>query len=102
MLCIHGIVSVSFYIRRKPPSPELLPRREAGSKPEALSNGKWSGPSPSHDPQDLNFGTLSPKSPDFDDMEEDNQTDILDLDRRFVVLILSPQICSEDFYILFH
>ncbi|KAL9314179.1 hypothetical protein ACSQ67_019631 [Phaseolus vulgaris] len=67
--------------KRKPPSPELLPRREAGSKPEALSNGKWSGPSPSHDPQDLNFGTLSPKSPDFDDMEEDNQTDILDLDR---------------------
>ncbi|QCE13860.1 DDT domain-containing protein DDR4-like [Vigna unguiculata] len=67
--------------KRKPPSPEAIPRREPGSKPEALSNGKWSGPSPSHDPQDLNFGTLSPKSPDFDDMEEDNQADILDLDR---------------------
>ncbi|KAG5049766.1 hypothetical protein JHK85_010869 [Glycine max] len=58
---------------------ELIPRREAGAKHAALTNGKWSGPS--HDPQDLNFGMPSPKSPDFDDMEEDNQTDMLDLDR---------------------
>ncbi|KAL2639459.1 hypothetical protein GLYMA_06G188600v4 [Glycine max] len=65
--------------KRKPPSPELIPRREAGAKPEALTNGKWSGPS--HDPQDLNFGMPSPKSPDSDDMEEENQTDMLDLDR---------------------
>ncbi|KAG5035533.1 hypothetical protein JHK87_010443 [Glycine soja] len=65
--------------KRKPPSPELIPRREAGAKHAALTNGKWSGPS--HDPQDLNFGMPSPKSPDFDDMEEDNQTDMLDLDR---------------------
>ncbi|KAH1126612.1 hypothetical protein AAZX31_06G179900 [Glycine max] len=65
--------------KRKPPSPELIPRREAGAKPEALTNGKWSGTS--HDPQDLNFGMPSPKSPDSDDMEEENQTDMLDLDR---------------------
>ncbi|KAH1254833.1 DDT domain-containing protein DDR4 [Glycine max] len=70
---------IFFIIRRKPPSPELIPRREAGAKHAALTNGKWSGPS--HDPQDLNFGMPSPKSPDFDDMEEDNQTDMLDLDR---------------------
>lgn len=77
-----------FIIRRKPPSPELIPRREAGAKPEALTNGKWSGTS--HDPQDLNFGMPSPKSPDSDDMEEENQTDMLDLDRRFVVLFFLP------------
>ncbi|KAK7411496.1 hypothetical protein VNO78_02930 [Psophocarpus tetragonolobus] len=66
--------------KRKPPSPEpTIPRREAGAKPEALTNGKWSGTS--YDPQDLNFGTPSPKSPDFDDMEEENQMDMLDLDR---------------------
>lgn len=88
LLCTHSIVYVFLFIRRKPPSPELIPRREAGAKPEALTNGKWSGPS--HDPQDLNFGMPSPKSPDFDDMEEDNQTDMLDLDRRFVVLFFLP------------
>lgn len=82
----HSIASVSFIIRRKPPSPEPIPRREAGAKPEALTNGKWSGPS--HDPQDLNFGMPSPKSPEFDDMEEENQTDMLDLDRRFVLFFL--------------
>ncbi|KAL2340833.1 hypothetical protein Fmac_008773 [Flemingia macrophylla] len=53
-----------------------ITKREAGVKPEGLTNGKWSGPS--HDPQDLNFGLPSPKSPDFDDMEEENETDMLD------------------------
>ncbi|TKY73437.1 Cat eye syndrome critical region protein 2 [Spatholobus suberectus] len=65
--------------KRKPPSPEPIPRREAGAKPEALTNGKWSGPS--HDTQNLNFGMPSPKSLEFDDMEEENQIDMLDLDR---------------------
>nr|KYP37808.1 hypothetical protein KK1_040985 [Cajanus cajan] len=66
--------------KQKPPSPEPIPRRETGVKPEGLTNGKWSGPS--HDPQDLNFGMPSPKSPDFDDMEEENETDMLDRSNR--------------------
>ncbi|KAG5032095.1 hypothetical protein JHK82_015685 [Glycine max] len=79
LLILHSCSSFWLFLIRKPPSPELIPRREAGAKPEALTNGKWSGPS--HDPQDLNFGMPSPKSPDSDDMEEENQTDMLDLDR---------------------
>ncbi|KAG5046307.1 hypothetical protein JHK86_015713 [Glycine max] len=79
LLILHSCSSFWLFLIRKPPSPELIPRREAGAKPEALTNGKWSGTS--HDPQDLNFGMPSPKSPDSDDMEEENQTDMLDLDR---------------------
>ncbi|XP_027365773.1 DDT domain-containing protein DDR4-like [Abrus precatorius] len=67
--------------KRKPPSPEpILGRREAGAKPEALTNGNWSGPS--HAPQHLNFDMPSPKSPDFDDVEEENQNDALDRSNR--------------------
>lgn len=77
-----------FLIRRKQPSPEPMPRREAGAKPETLTNGKWSGPS--HASQHLNFGMPSPESPGFDDMEEENQTDALD--RRYAI-IFCLQIC---------
>ncbi|XP_061373483.1 DDT domain-containing protein DDR4-like isoform X2 [Gastrolobium bilobum] len=66
--------------KRKQPSPEPIPRREAGAKPEALTNGKWSGPS--HASQHLNFDVTSPKSSDFDDVEEDHQTDTMDRSNR--------------------
>ena len=66
-----------FCVRRKQPSPEPQHRREFG-KPEASANGKWSGPS--HAQHD-NFSAPSPTSPDFDDGQEDNKTD---LDRRCV------------------
>lgn len=61
-----------------------MPRREPVARPEALTNGKWSGLS-SHAPQHLNFDTPSPKSPDSDYDEEEYKTDMLD--RRCVVLV---------------
>ncbi|XP_030937785.1 DDT domain-containing protein DDR4 [Quercus lobata] len=64
--------------KRKQPSPEPLHRREFG-KPEASANGKWSGPS--HAQHD-NFSAPSPTSPDFDDGQEDNKTDLDRSNRR--------------------
>lgn len=40
-------------------------------KPEASTNGKWSGPS--HAPQHVSFSALSPKSPDYDDADDYNK-----------------------------
>ncbi|KAF7838400.1 DDT domain-containing protein DDR4-like isoform X1 [Senna tora] len=65
---------------RKQPSPEPVPKRELVEKPEALTNGKWSGPS--HAPHSLGFGMPSPKSPDFDDAEEEYKSDALDRSNR--------------------
>lgn len=83
---LMAYVSVSSFIRRKQSSPEPIHRREAGPKPEALTNGKWSRPS--HSSQHLNFSMPSPKSPDFDDVEEENQIDAFD--RRCVVFLFLP------------
>lgn len=42
-------------------------------------NGKWSGPS--YVFQNSNFSALSPKSPDYDDVDEDDMSE--QLDRRY-------------------
>ena len=55
-------------------------------KPEASSNGKWAGPS--HAPQNVSFSALSPKSPDYDDADEDNKSD--QMDRRCALLPVCP------------
>ena len=68
-------VSVSCFVRRKQLSPEPMNRKEV-AKPEALTNGKWSGPSNS--PQNLNFQMSSPDSPDYDDAEEDHKSEPID------------------------
>ena len=75
----HGIsISLSFFtiFRRKPPSPEPVHRREGFSKPEASTNGKWSGPS--HASQHGTFSAASPNSLDYDDMDEDHKSEALD------------------------
>ncbi|XP_016203141.1 DDT domain-containing protein DDR4 isoform X1 [Arachis ipaensis] len=64
--------------KKKQPSPEPIPRREAGVKPDALTNGKLSGPSYASQHQ---FSMASPKSPDFDD-EEEHERDMLDRSNR--------------------
>lgn len=69
-----------YYVRRKPPSPEPNHRRETAIKLEPSANGKWSGPS--YPPQNSNFSALSPKSPDYDDADEDDQLSE-QLDRRY-------------------
>ncbi|XP_054805870.1 DDT domain-containing protein DDR4-like [Prosopis cineraria] len=66
--------------KRKQPSPEPITRREVGEKPEALTNGKLSGPS--HAPQHLSFGMPSPNSPDIDDDEEELKSEPLDRSNR--------------------
>ncbi|KAF3437102.1 hypothetical protein FNV43_RR19855 [Rhamnella rubrinervis] len=66
--------------KRKQPSPEPLQRREIGMKPEASTNGKWSGPS--HAPQHVTFSAVSPKSPDYDYVDEDNKSDQMDRSNR--------------------
>ncbi|GLT25863.1 hypothetical protein SLA2020_009650 [Shorea laevis] len=53
--------------KRKPPSPEPVPRREV-IKPEASANGKWTGPSHVFEHDD--FNALSPKSPEEDYIDE--------------------------------
>jgi hypothetical protein len=70
--------SLSFFtfFRRKPPSPEPVHRREGFSKPEASTNGKWSGPS--HASQHGTFSAASPNSLDYDDMDEDHKSEGLD------------------------
>lgn len=79
---LMAYISVSSFVRRKQPSPEHMPRRESVAKLEALTNGKWSGPS--HTPQHQNFGMPFPKSPDSDD-DEEYLTDTLD--RRWAIFV---------------
>lgn len=75
--------------RRKQPSPEPTNRREgAFIKPEASANGKWS--ELLHASPYTGFSAVSPGSPDFDDMDDDQKPETLD--RRYV------KICS---YIIF-
>ncbi|KAH7528524.1 DDT domain-containing protein DDR4 isoform X2 [Ziziphus jujuba] len=57
--------------KRKQPSPDPLQRRDGVVKPEASTNGKWSGPS--HATQHVNFSALSPKSPDYDYADDYNK-----------------------------
>ncbi|KAL3575242.1 hypothetical protein D5086_023343 [Populus alba] len=66
--------------KRKPPSPEPVHRREGFSKPEASTNGKWSGPS--HASQHGTFSAASPNSLDYDDMDEDHKSEALDRSNR--------------------
>ncbi|GAV66713.1 DDT domain-containing protein [Cephalotus follicularis] len=68
--------------KRKPPSPEPIQRREGFVKPEASTNGKWSGSS--QDSQQVNFSVLSPKSLDYDDyFDDEHKPESLDRsDRR--------------------
>ena len=63
--------------RRKPPSPDPLNRRDV-SKPEPSANGKLSGPS--HASEQENYNLLSPKSPEYDDFDDNKSGE---LDRRY-------------------
>ncbi|KAK9278722.1 hypothetical protein L1049_028298 [Liquidambar formosana] len=68
--------------KRKQPSPEPAVRREV-VKPEASTNGKWSGPSQA--PQNVSFNALSPKSPDladYDEIDEDHKSEAMDRSNR--------------------
>ncbi|XP_022921483.1 DDT domain-containing protein DDR4-like isoform X2 [Cucurbita moschata] len=78
--------------KRKPPSPEPNHRREAAVNLEPSANGKWS--SPSFASQNFNFSALSPKSPDYDDVDEDHMSEQLDRRRR-----QRPQRYSEKDYV---
>ncbi|XVE54875.1 hypothetical protein DITRI_Ditri03aG0117600 [Diplodiscus trichospermus] len=64
--------------KRKPPSPEPLNRRDV-SKSEASANGKPSGAS--HASEQENYDLLSPKSPEYDDFD-DNKSGELDRSNR--------------------
>ncbi|GKU88744.1 hypothetical protein SLEP1_g2973 [Rubroshorea leprosula] len=64
--------------KRKPPSPEPVPRREV-IKPEASANGKWTGPSHVFEHDD--FNALSPKSPEEDYIDE-HKPETLDRSNR--------------------
>ncbi|KAK4257138.1 hypothetical protein QN277_006766 [Acacia crassicarpa] len=66
--------------KQKQPSPEPASRREMVGKHETLSNGSRSGPS--HTSEHLNFSMPSPKSPDFDDAEEEHKSELLDRSNR--------------------
>ncbi|XP_022768134.1 DDT domain-containing protein DDR4-like isoform X2 [Durio zibethinus] len=64
--------------KRKPPSPDPLNRRDV-SRPETSANGKLSGPSPASEHE--NYNLLSPKSPEYDDFD-DNRSGELDRSNR--------------------
>ncbi|XP_057952518.1 DDT domain-containing protein DDR4 [Malania oleifera] len=66
--------------KRKQPSPEPNARREVVPKPEASSNGKWGDPA--HNFEHLSFSAPSPKSPDYDDVDEENKSEQLDRGTR--------------------
>ncbi|KAJ6375646.1 hypothetical protein OIU77_000594 [Salix suchowensis] len=66
--------------KRKPPSPEPVHTREGFAKPEASTNGKWSGPS--HTSQHGTFSAASPNSLDYDDMDEGYKSETLDRGNR--------------------
>ncbi|XP_011028681.1 PREDICTED: uncharacterized protein LOC105128629 [Populus euphratica] len=66
--------------KRKPPSPEPFLRREGFAKPEASTNGELSGPS--HTSQHGTFSAASPDSLEYDDMDEDRKSEMLDRGNR--------------------
>ncbi|KAJ6676776.1 DDT DOMAIN-CONTAINING PROTEIN DDR4 [Salix viminalis] len=66
--------------KRKPPSPEPFSRREGFAKPEASTNGELSGPS--HTSQHGTFSAASPDSLEYDDMDEDQKSEMLDRSNR--------------------
>ncbi|XP_056175154.1 DDT domain-containing protein DDR4 isoform X2 [Syzygium oleosum] len=79
--------------RRKQPSPEPTNRREgAFIKPEASANGKWS--ELLHASPYTGFSAVSPGSPDFDDMDDDQKPETLDRRQR-----RRPQRYSEKDYV---
>ena len=61
-------------IRRKQPFPE--PTRREFIKHDTSTNGKWD--SPSEFTQDVSFNTQSPKSPDFEDTDDDQKNEPLE------------------------
>ncbi|KAI5562507.1 hypothetical protein BDE02_15G057700 [Populus trichocarpa] len=66
--------------KRKPPSPEPFHRREGFAKPEASTNGELSGPS--HTSQHGTFSAASPDSLEYEDMDEDHKSEMLDRGNR--------------------
>lgn len=67
--------------KRKQPSPEPINRREgAFIKPEASTNGKWS--ELLHASPYTDFSAVSPGSPDFDDIDDDQKPETLDRRQR--------------------
>ncbi|KAJ8753524.1 hypothetical protein K2173_022765 [Erythroxylum novogranatense] len=66
--------------KRKPPSPEPIQRRDEVARPEAITNGRWSGPS--HTSPHGTFSMTSPNSPEYDDFGEDHMLDPLDRSNR--------------------
>ncbi|KAF2316012.1 hypothetical protein GH714_040807 [Hevea brasiliensis] len=66
--------------KRKPPSPEPIYRREVIIKPEASTNGKWTGPS--HSSEQGSFCLTTPNSPGYDDIDEGDKPELLDRSNR--------------------
>ncbi|XVF12018.1 hypothetical protein REPUB_Repub08aG0078600 [Reevesia pubescens] len=65
--------------KRKPPSPDPFSRRDV-AKPEPSANGKLSGPS--HGSEQVNYNLLSPKSPEYDDFDDDKSGELDRSNRR--------------------
>ncbi|KAK6249904.1 hypothetical protein QUC31_007377 [Theobroma cacao] len=65
--------------KRKPPSPDPLNRRDV-AKPEPSANGKLSGPS--YAAEQDNYNLLSPKSPEYDDFDDNKSGDLDRSNRR--------------------
>ncbi|XAR65434.1 hypothetical protein NMG60_11009563 [Bertholletia excelsa] len=66
--------------KRKQPSPEPNIRREAAAKPDAVTNGQWNGPYQT--PQNAPFDMPSPMSPDYDEIDVDHKSEVLDRSNR--------------------
>ncbi|XP_059643655.1 DDT domain-containing protein DDR4 isoform X2 [Cornus florida] len=73
-------INEAIKITKKQPSPEPTVKREFVVKPDASTNGRWSGSS--QFPEDLSFEALSPKSPDYDETSEDHKSEPLDRSNR--------------------
>ncbi|CAA3026455.1 Hypothetical predicted protein [Olea europaea subsp. europaea] len=66
--------------KKKHPSPEPFDRRDLQVKNEASTNGGWSGPSQYS--RRASFSSLSPVSPDNDEVFDDHKAETLDYSNR--------------------
>ncbi|CAN1183092.1 DDT domain-containing protein DDR4 [Linum perenne] len=66
--------------RKKPPSPDHVSRRYGVVRPEASSNGKWSGNL--YGSPYATFSAMSPMPPDYDFNDSDHKPEDMDHGRR--------------------
>uniref|UniRef100_A0A7N0VMQ0 DDT domain-containing protein n=3 Tax=Kalanchoe fedtschenkoi TaxID=63787 RepID=A0A7N0VMQ0_KALFE len=57
-------------------------RREGLRNSDAVTNGKWAGPSQSPEPEGITFSALSPKSMEEDEFDDDQRMDLPDRSNR--------------------